>query len=155
MPNLLVQSCSQSKNEVSDPTPAFDVYSGYFYRILKKAIRTGEFREDTDIVILSAKYGILEADEPITAYDQIMSENRAEELNEDVVDSIESAVDAGGYDRIVLNMGKTYRQSLAGLTDQITVPVAEIEGGGIGEKGGELHQFIRGDDSVPTVVNDV
>lgn len=155
MPNLLIQSCSQSKTEVSEPTPAFDVYEGYFYGILKKAIRTGEFREDTDLRILSAKHGILEKDQPITTYDQRMSESRAHELNEDVVDDIATAVHDYGYDRIILNMGKVYLKSVKGLTDRVSIPVSVIEGGGIGEKGGELYQFIRGDDAVPTVVDDV
>jgi len=141
--------------EVSEPTPAFDVYAGYFYKILKKAIRTEEFREDTDLRILSAKHGILETDQPIQSYDQRMTESRARELNDDVVDDIETAVEGGGYDRIVLNMGKVYQQSLDGLTDRVSVPVSEIGGGGIGEKGGALYQFIRGDDTIPTVVNDV
>lgn len=155
MPNLLVQSCSSSKNEVNDPTPAFDVYSGYFYRILKKAIRTGEMRNDMDIVILSAKYGILEPDEPITTYDQVMSASRAEELNDEVVDSVADAVSAEEYDQIVLNMGKPYLRSLSGLSEEVSIPVAKIEGSGIGKMGGKLYQFIRGDDSVPAMVNHV
>lgn len=155
MPNLLLQSCSASKNEVDSPTPAFDLYSGYFYRILDKCVRDGEFRPDTDVKILSAKYGVLDPSEPIEYYDRRMDSARAEELNPAVVETLAGHVERTGYDRIVVNMGAAYREAIAGLSDRVDATFAEITGDGIGEKGHALYRFIRGDDSVVTVVDDV
>lgn len=155
MSNLLLQSCSASKNEVSNPTPAFELYSGYFYKILKKSIREEEFRDDIEVTILSAKYGILDQWEEIDYYDRQMDTKRARELNDNVVTSISDRVESGSYDRIIVNMGSTYRKALTGLGERVDVPLFEISGGGIGEKGHALHRFIRGDDSVIQVMDSV
>lgn len=155
MSTLLLQSCSASKNEVSQSTPAFDLYSGYFYKILKKSDREGETRSDITIAILSAEYGLLDREEKIDTYDRRMDPSRARELNSDVVKSIVDRVEDAGHDRIVVNMGKTYRDAISGLSDYVDVPIAEIPGDGIGEKGNALYQFIRGDDTVVKVTDNV
>ncbi|GAA0309984.1 DUF6884 domain-containing protein [Halarchaeum salinum] len=155
MPNLLLQSCSASKREVGTATPAFDLYTGYFYKILKKAIREEEIRSDVDISILSAKYGLVDRDDEIDYYDQRMDTARAQELNDSVLNEIEKRAEKTDYDRIVVNMGETYRSAITGLSDRVDTPIVAIEGGGIGEKGHRLYEFIRGDDSVVTELNDV
>lgn len=155
MSNLLLQSCSASKRAVEDPTPAFDLYTGYFYQILKKAIREDEIRSDIGISILSAEYGIIDRSEEIPYYDRRMDTARARELNESVVEAIASRVDGSNYERIVVNMGETYRDALAGLSDQVDVPLVAIAGTRIGEKGHHLYEFIRGDDSAVTELTDV
>lgn len=148
MSNLLLQSCSASKKEVGEPTPAFQLYSGYFYKILKKSIREGEFRSDMDINILSAKYGLLDTSDEIEYYDQRMDRARARELNPSVVESVANRIEESGYERVVINMGATYRNAIAGLGERVDVPLVEIPGSGIGEKGNALYRFIRGEDSV-------
>lgn len=148
MPNLLLQSCSASKNDVNHPTQAFDLYSGYFYMILKKSMRENEFRSDTDLCILSAKYGILEPTDEIEFYDKQMDAARARELNASVVEALSERVSANSYDRIIVNMGTTYRKAIEGLNDNVDANIEAITGGGIGEKGNALYRFIRGDDSV-------
>ena len=155
MSNLLLQSCSASKRTVEGPIPAFDLYTGYFYRILKKAIREGEIRSDIGISILSAEHGILDRSEVVSYYDRRMDTARARELNESVVESIASRVKESNYERVVVNMGETYREALTGLSDQVDVPLVAIAGTRIGEKGHHLYEFIRGDDSAVTELTDV
>jgi len=155
MSHLLLQSCSASKRAVETPTPAFDLYTGYFYKILKKAIREDEMRPNIDIAILSAKYGFLDLDEEIEYYDRRMDASRAQELNEEVLAAVAERTATSGYDRVVINMGETYQSAIEGLSDRIDVPIVAIEGSGIGEKGHGLHEFIRGDDSVVTELTNV
>ena len=155
MPNLLLQSCSASKRAVDTPTPAFDLYTGYFYKILKKAMREGEMRPDIEITILSAKYGLLDQNEEIRYYDQRMDTGRARALNEDVLESVTEKIAKSGCDRIIVNMGETYRKAITGLSDYVDIPIVAISGTGIGEKGQRLYEFIRGDDSVVTDLTDV
>jgi len=147
MPNLLLQSCSASKQEVDNPLPAFELYSGYFYRILKKAIRDDEFRSDVDINILSAEHGLIKPSDEIAPYDRRMDRKRAEALNPTVLDSIETRVGQDNYERIIVNMGETYRGAVTGLEHRVDATIAEIQGDGIGEKGNALYRFIRGDES--------
>ena len=155
MPNLLLQSCSASKRAVDTPTPAFDLYTGYFYKILKKAIREGEMRPDIEITVLSAKYGLLDRNEEIEYYNQRMDTERARALNEDVLESVTEKTAKSEYDQIIVNMGETYRRAISGLSGCVDVPIVAIPGTGIGEKGHRLYEFIRGDDSVVTELTNV
>jgi cytoplasmic iron level regulating protein YaaA (DUF328/UPF0246 family) len=152
MRTLLVQSCSATKNQVTEPTRALDVYDGYFFRILKKAIREGSFRSDIDICILSAKYGLIDAEDAISTYDQRMTPSRAEELHESVTDDIRKRVGEIEYDKIVLNLGKEYLQAVRDLSEMVDIKVSTIEGRGIGSKGKELKRFVR-TDTVPAVIS--
>jgi cytoplasmic iron level regulating protein YaaA (DUF328/UPF0246 family) len=152
MRTLLVQSCSATKNQVTEPTRALDVYDGYFFRILKKAIREGSFRSDIDICILSAKYGLIDAEDAISTYDQRMTPSRAQELHESVTDDIRKRVREVEYNKIVLNLGKEYLQAVKDLSEVVDIKVSTIEGRGIGSKGRELKRFVR-TDTVPAVIS--
>lgn len=152
MHSLLVQSCSATKNRVTEPTRALDVYDGYFFRIIKKAIRDGEFNSDVDICILSAEHGLIDADDTITTYDRRMTPSRAEELRESVTNGICKRVDEEDYNKVVLNLGKEYFQAVGDLTEQKNVETSTIHGGGIGVKGRKLKRFVR-TDSVSAVIS--
>lgn len=152
MPTLLVQSCSATKNRVTKPTRALDVYDGYFFRILKKAIREDSFRSDVDICILSAKYGLIDAEDAITTYDRRMTPSRAEELRKSVTDDIHKRIAEREYDEIVLNLGKEYLRAVDSLSERTDVDVSTIEGRGIGSKGKELKRFVRSD-TIPAVIS--
>lgn len=144
MSTLLVQSCSASKNRMKEPTPAMDVYSGYFFKIIKKAAREQAMRDDLDIRILSAKYGLLDPEDCIEYYDQKMDRSRAAELRDSVITDIETQIDKYGYSRIVVNLGEPYKKAIEGLDQRVDPEVLFIEGDGIGNKGHELKRFIRG-----------
>ena len=146
MSTLLVQSCSKSKISTTEPVQAIDLYSGYFYKIIKKSIRDGEFEEGIDISILSAKYGLITPNELIREYDQRMSKERAEELADEVTEELREWVIEKGYERVVINAGQTYRNALD--PDKIPAEVSYISGDGIGTKGHALKKFIRGNDSI-------
>jgi cytoplasmic iron level regulating protein YaaA (DUF328/UPF0246 family) len=152
MPSLLVQSCSATKNQVTEPTRALDVYDGYFFRIIKKAKREGAFDSDIDICILSAKYGIIDAEDGIKTYDQRMTPSRAEELRESVTDDIRKRVEEKEYGEVVLNLGKDYLRAVDGLSGRCDVDISTVQGGGIGEKGKQLKRFVRSD-TIPSVVS--
>jgi len=145
---LLVQSCSKSKNQPDGTVSAVDLYSGFFFRILKKARREDAFDSDVDLCILSAAHGIIDPDEKIAWYDQEMSAARAAELAPAVARDL--AERAPSYDRIVVNAGEVYRSALQEL--DVEVPVYYIDGGGIGEKGHVLKQFIRDDSGTDIAV---
>lgn len=146
MSTLLVQSCSKSKNQAQSPGSAFDIYDGYYYKILKKAINDGTLVDGLDICILSARYGLLDPDDKIEVYDQRMDAARASELRSEVTEGIKSRVTEVSYDEIVINAGKTYRAAID--HESLPAPVYEIPGDGLGEKGHNLKRFIRGEPAV-------
>ncbi len=124
-----------------------DLYSGYFFKIIKKSIREGTENAEIDMCILSAKYGIVGSHEEISTYDQRMDSNRAQELAPTVRETLRKRIVEGGYDTVVINAGKTYRQALEGFDAELDVETYAVEGDGIGTKGRALKQFLRGDDS--------
>lgn len=144
MQTLLIQSCSATKKETQQKIPAIDLYEGYFFKIIKKAKRDLGIRSDMDIMIISAKHGLIEPDKEISYYDVRMDENKARKLNKEVLDDLKQKLTQKKYDKIVCNTGNNYREALAGIEDVIG-PEQElevIEGSGIGEKGRILKKLI-------------
>lgn len=149
MASLLIQSCSATKQSVETSAPALDLYDGYFFRIINKALRANQFQPGLDIIIISAKYGIVKPDEEIEYYDQRMTTERAEELNSEVVNTIASHVTMNGYEKVWINLGKDYLPAVDGVEDAVDVPVDYIEGCGIGMKGKQLKHLVSTSKSIP------
>lgn len=143
MPILLVQGCSKTKKSASEPVEAFELYDGYYYKIIKKARRLGEFNNDLDICILSAEHGLLDPDDQIMTYDRKMTQERAEELREDVVHELKTRVQNGGYEMVILNLGEMYRHAVTGFETHVDAAVRTLDGG-LGERGHRLKNVIRG-----------
>src|SRR4051794_5911479 len=68
MQRLLVISCSQRKVLDEKPIPAVDRYDGPAFRVLRKYLREVHDPSLT-VQILSAKYGLIDAEYPIPYYD--------------------------------------------------------------------------------------
>lgn len=145
MTTLLVQSCSATKNDVTKPTRAIEVYDGYFFRIIKKAIREGAFRSDIELRILSAEHGILRADDEITNYDRRMTPSRASELREYVTENLRYCISNGEYETVIMNMGSVYTQAIGEVSNHNNADITYIKGDGIGTKGRKLKQLVRDD----------
>ena len=78
--SLLIISCSGRKIKTLGRMPAIERYDGQSYRIIRKAIREGCFPANLDILIISAKFGLLAWDAKIEDYDQLMSKEQAQKL---------------------------------------------------------------------------
>lgn len=130
------------------PVPALDLYDGYFFKIIKKALRTNRFQPGLDMMIISAEHGVVEPDDEIGYYDRRISTERAEELNDDVVTAIARKVDENKYDNVWVNLGKDYLPAVDGVEDAVDIPVRYIEGGGIGMKGKRLKHLVSKGQSV-------
>jgi len=149
MGSLLVQSCSATKNRVETPVPALELYDGYFFRIIKKAVRAGRFERGLDIVIISAKHGIVEPEDEITYYDQRMDTERAAELNDTVVKTLTEKTSQNQYDKVWINLGKDYLPAVDGIEHAVDAPVMYIDGNGIGAKGKRLKRLVSSGHSMP------
>jgi len=139
---LLVQSCSKSKIQAEEPVPALELYSGYFYNIIKKATREEDLRSDLDLCILSAKHGLIDPDTDISTYDQRMNEERASELASTVPNELASRIAASNHDHVVVNLGQVYQEAVAGFESQVDADVQYLSGK-LGERGSTLKALIR------------
>ena len=114
---LLIISCSQRKLDTSDTLAAIDRYDGVTYRILRKMRREGRIPENLDVLILSAKYGLMPAGAPAENYDQKMTNARADELRDSVQDTLKAFIETreGSFEQVFINLGKAYMRTLEGF----------------------------------------
>jgi len=129
---LLILSCSKRKKPISK-APALELYDGPFYRVLRK-----NMPPNLDVLILSAKYGLIKSDEKISGYDQIMTTERANELADDVFFKLKKELEINHYDSITINLGKTYALALEKCKEMLDKYNVRWINGQIGER---LHQF--------------
>ena len=73
---LLILACSQRKRPA--PAPALELYDGPAYRVVRRALRNGV--HDVEVWILSAKHGLIPADQVVAPYDHRLTRARAIEL---------------------------------------------------------------------------
>jgi hypothetical protein len=147
---LLVQGCSDRKE--GDRAPAFDLYDGYYYRILGKAKREDAFDSAIDLVILSAEYGLLDPDEEIEDYDRKMGYARAQEFRDrGLPDDLAERVRDGGYERMVVNLGGPYEEAVAGFETEVEACVTYLSGQ-LGERGSKLKSLVRTDELTPPAI---
>ena len=149
MTSLLIQSCSVTKESVDTPVPALDLYDGYFFRIIKKALRTNRFQSGLDMIIISAEHGIVEIDDKIEHYDRRMDTGRANELNDEVIRCLSKKIEKNEYDEVWINLGKDYLPAVDGIEAAVDVPIQYIEGSGIGMKGKRLKNLVSAGRTVP------
>ncbi len=141
MPRLLILACSARKRLDRSALPAIERYDGVNFRILKKLQREHAFPHDLDVLILSAKYGLLRPETPIEAYNLKMTEARAAELCARVSCDLDRHLREKKYDSIFVNLGKTYLNALA-LSRKLKQCKVQYATGGIGSKMKKMKAWI-------------
>ena len=76
---LVIVGCSRRKTVTSAPTAALEVYQGWCFPALRERISPLPWARER-VLIISARLGLIPADEPIDTYEQAMTEQRAEQL---------------------------------------------------------------------------
>jgi hypothetical protein len=92
--------------------PALERYDGVAYRIVKKLQRHGQYPEDVDLLVLSAKYGVINHDRPIPHYDLRMTRGRALELADASRDFLIRLLKGRSYGEVFISAGKDYLLAL-------------------------------------------
>lgn len=141
---LLIISCSCRKMKTPGSMPAFERYDGQFYRIIRKAIREDCFPANLDILIISAKFGLIAWDAEIEDYNQFMSKEQAHKLRPSIQENLESFLDGRDYEKLFINMGSTYRETLEGFEWKKHFSEKIEAKGRIGEKSSQLKSWVRG-----------
>ena len=99
-------SCSATKRNLIDES-ALEVYDGPSYRILRK-----HPKDDLDILILSAKYGLILASQKISTYNQRMTDHIAHEIRKQTTDRLIKVLSKRVYKEIYVDLGKSYRNAI-------------------------------------------
>src|SRR5215207_8230304 len=119
---LLILGCSDRKNDVAPDSPqqlfsfmtkrrarslaAWEIYAGVAFQVVKRCQREGAFPPDIDIVILSAKYGIITPEREITYYDLKMTPELAGLQRATNVRILGEMMGTRSYREIFLMMGR-------------------------------------------------
>jgi cytoplasmic iron level regulating protein YaaA (DUF328/UPF0246 family) len=141
---LLIIACSQRKRSDNGLLPAIERYDGVNFRVLQKAKREGYLLGNLDILILSAKYGLIEASTLIENYDLKMTKQRAIELQVRVTKDLDNYLSKTSYDEIFVNFGKTYLTALAssGKIPKLNEKIVYARGG-IGQKMAQMKDWLH------------
>lgn len=140
---LLVTSCSERKRIDSGLMPAIKRYNGINFLIINKAKREGYFPKNLDIIILSAKYGLIESETQIENYNLRMTHAQALKMAPKIAPQLAERVKSKKYSEIFLIMGKNYRIAIHDwdLTISNSVQVTYASGG-IGQRGSQLRHWL-------------
>jgi lipocalin len=129
---LLILSCSKRKKRVSEVC-AMKLYDGPFYKVIRKSKP-----KNLDILILSAKYGLISSKDTISYYDQTMTPEKAKELSTEITEKLEKIFRNRYYEEIFINLGKTYMLALEEPKNMLGGYNVYQASGQVGER---LHQL--------------
>jgi hypothetical protein len=102
---LVITSCCKKKLDY--PAPARELYQGQLFKIVCEYAEKNNY----DLIILSAKYGLIALNDVIEPYDQqLKSVKDAKIMAERIYDSL--AVILSSYKKIIVIMGKYYRRAI-------------------------------------------
>jgi cytoplasmic iron level regulating protein YaaA (DUF328/UPF0246 family) len=139
---LLIIACSQRKRSDTGLLPAIERYDGGNYRLLRKAKREGYWPESLDVLILSAKYGLIQASTPIANYEQRMSRERARELKAQIMQSLLRYAQQNAYYEVYVDLGQDYIFTVAGIEKLFNNSLVNYAKGRIGERLSQLKTWI-------------
>jgi Family of unknown function (DUF6884) len=142
MSRLLVISCSQRKDPSTGVLPAISRYDGPAFRVLRKYLRDLPPEAPT-VLILSAKFGLIEADREIPDYDLRFSDKTAERIRPEALEVARRALQSQRWQSIGLCLGKTYRTALDGFLEYVPEDArVDVLGGGLGRRLTMLREWL-------------
>jgi hypothetical protein len=111
--------------------------------VVKRAQREGRFPDDVDILILSARYGLIHPTQEIAFYDRRMTYALAMSQAASNCEFLYHFFRTGNYGEVFVHAGQTYFTALqpieSWLPNGITLTVA---GGGIGKKMQQMKEWL-------------
>lgn len=112
--------------------PAWQVYDGVLYRVLKKRLGApAGWPAGLDVLIVSARYGVIHPDRRIVAYDQILSDRDPPGR---WARALRRAVAGRQYEFVHVNLGRAYLRAVGEVADLFPGAELTFATGGIGRR---------------------
>ena len=147
---LLLLNCSQRKKFDERLLPAIERYDGPAYHVLRRYLKQNP-NPSVDVKILSAKYGLISADDYLPYYDCRLTKGQAQELRHQVITELETILNRKSYTNLLICLGKEYLEVICDhetiIPDSLSVQVAT---GGMGRKLSVLYNWLYGASSLET-----
>lgn len=132
---LLLIACSQRKTAGLRRGPAWEVYDGVLYRILKKLFRERPAAaQAVEILIVSAKYGVVRPEQRLTTYELRLTPALAQRRGSFWKDGLRAAVARRRFPAVHVNLGRDYLAVLPGLSSLFRDAPIDWAAGGIGRR---------------------
>lgn len=141
--SLLLMACSQRKAVGLSSGAAWDVYDGQLFRILKNLQRSQPWQCDVlQILIVSARYGILKPDQEIAKYDERLVPSAVGMVTDQWGHELRRAVSGGFFNAVHVNLGKLYLAALPSLADEFPDTPIVYATGGIGMRNSLTRRWV-------------
>lgn len=143
---IIVAASSRLKDKIHELMKAIDRYDGVYFRVLRKYLREGKLT-DTDILIVSQKFGLLWADDEIPYYQSFPGSWGSLSLNEEEINKLRREnlrkleEIARQYASVYINVGKEYLQLIEGFEDFVTGDITYAKGT-LGQKARHMKNWI-------------
>lgn len=142
---VILTSSVRLNEEVKDPIPAIERYNGVYFRVLRKHLREGKLR-DTDILILSERYGLIWSDDKIPLYEihgkmgfLSLDEKDIEKMRQENLKILKNILDR--YSEIYVNVGKEYMKLIKGFERLASGRITYAKGS-LGAKAAHMKEWI-------------
>jgi len=139
---LLIVGCSQRKRSDPGLIPAIERYDGGHFRVLRKAKADGYWPENLDVLILSAKYGLITSHTPIEYYDQRMTSDQARQLNAQTVEKLRCSWGQCSYDEVYVDLGQGYYAAIEEIIRCFSTRSVRYAEGRIGVRLAQLKRWL-------------
>ena len=140
--DLLLMGCSRRKAAGIQAGPAWEVYDGPLYRVLRKRLGPrAAWPEGLDVLIVSARYGVIRADRRIETYDAVLT---GREPPGRWTKALRRAVGGRDYGRVHVNLGRAYLRAVGDLGPLFAGADVAFAAGGIGRRAAGLVAWLSG-----------
>lgn len=134
-PDLLVIACSQRKTPGLAEGPAWEIYDGALYRVLKKSFRIRPaLRPAIEILIVSARYGVIAPETVITTYNEHLTPILVRARGDYWSEQLQARLGGRVFRAAHVNLGREYLRALPGLAGLLAPADVDWTAGGIGTR---------------------
>ena len=138
--HLLILGCSDGriKNPYFNQVPAFMVYKGSSYQVLRKFLRENGWPPGLIIKIVSAKHKIIDATELIEPYNECLDKEKAEKIRPQVRRKLKKLEP----ESVFISINKDHRSAISSIETLFDVEIKYAKGRG-GEKKQKLKEWLH------------
>ena len=141
--NLLILGCSRSKRGIGSPLPAIERYDGPGFRMVRRMFFNG-LHLDVDLMIFSAKFGLLWPSTPIPNYDHLLDGTNKIARGREASKELSETIERLGYQEVFLSMGQKYASALQGYPMNGTAAKLIVPIGRIGKRLQQTRRWLTG-----------
>jgi hypothetical protein len=142
---LLLLACTATKRADPHPIPAIERYDGPSFRTLRKwRAANAAAAEHLDVLILSARLGLIAADALISDYNQRMTRARAAELHEAVDAALtHTLAQRGPYTATLVHLSRDYLPAIGqSILQTPAYGLVSFTNGGIGVRLSQIKTWL-------------